>query len=417
MRLGTAMTPDSFSRPLRPAGVLPECAAGGTFILTTILTTRACMGLADDGVHRSSNRRVVRETGSAMQLLRPLNFLIALHLAAAAAAGTFASISPAEENVRIGIINSSTDASFFIADAEGYFKDEGLHAEFVSFDAAAKMLPVLGTGELAAAGGALSSALYNAVESGVEMKAVADKAHHDPSFGHAALVVRKDLIDSGKFKSYADLRGLRIALSGKGTSDESVLNEALKRGGLKWSAANVIYMSFPQQPAAFVNGTIDAGITSEPALTDSLKTGAVVMFARIGKFYPNQQSATVIYGVNFLKGERATAKKFMRAYIRGARFYNDAIVNGVIDGPNAPEVIAILTKYSLVKDPEVYRAATPPAINPDGKLDLASMNKDWQFFKDTGQIDGRVTVDQIVDTSFVDGALSALGPYRRSKSK
>ena len=280
---------------------------------------------------------------------------------------------------------------------------------------AAKMVPVLGSRQLAAGGGAVSSALYNAVERGVEMKVVADKAHHDPNDSHAALLVRKDLIDSGKFKGFKDLRGLTVALSGKGTSDKFVLNEALKRGGLKWGDSNIVYMGFPQHPAAFVNGAIDASLTAEPALTNTLKTGAAVLYARIGQFYPHQQSATVIYGVDFLQKEPDKAEKFMRAFLRGARFYNDAIVNATLTGPTAPAVISILTKYSRIKDPAVYRITTPPAIDPNGKLNLASMRKDWQFFKDTGQIDGSVTVDQIVDLSYVKAALAALGPYRPAK--
>jgi NitT/TauT family transport system substrate-binding protein len=339
-------------------------------------------------------------------------FAIAAALGAAAAGPCHA-----DETVHVGIVNSTTDAPFFIADAKGYFQDEGLKADFIAFDSAAKMVPVLGTGELDAGGGAVSSALYNAVARGVEMKVIADKAHHDPDFGHAALMVRKELIDSGKFKDYADLRGLKVAVSGAGSSDESVLNEALKRGGMKWGDATVIYMGFPQHPAAYVNGAIDAGLTAEPALTNSLKTGAATLFARIGKFYPNQQSAVLIFGANFLKGGRETGRKFVRAYIRAARFYDDAIVDGALTGPTASEVIAILTKYTPIKNPDVYKVTTPPAINPDGKLNLDSMRKDWQFFKDTHQIDGSATVDQVVDLSFVDDALGKLGLYHPAAAK
>lgn len=337
-----------------------------------------------------------------------LLMLLAAMLAAAAALRS----GHAEDVVHVGIINSSTDVPFFIADANGYFKDEGIAVDFVPFDAAAKMVPVLGTGELQVGSGAVSSALYNAVERGIDMKVVADKAHHDPNDSHTALLVRKELIDSGKFRSFKDLKGLKVALSGKGTSDESVLNEALRLGGLKWGDCTVVYMGFPQHPAAFVNGAIDASLTAEPALTNTLKTGAAVLYQRIGQFYPHQQSATVIYGVDFLKNQKSNAEKFMRAYLRGARFYNDAIVNGALTGPNAPAVIAILTKYSLIKDPAVYRVTTPPAIDPNGRLNLDSMRKDWQFFKDTGQIDGTVTVDQVVDLSYAEAALKSLGPYR-----
>lgn len=352
-----------------------------------------------------------------MTVVRRNTLRIVLVLAAVMSEAGFSSRIHAEQDVHVGIVNSTTDASFFIADAKGYFREEGLRVDFVSFDSAAKMVPSLGTGELDAGGGAISSALYNAVARGIEMKVVADKAHHDPSFGHAALLVRKDLIDSGSFRDFKDLRGLKVALSGAGSSDESVLNEALKRGGLRWGDATVVYLGFPQHPAAFINGAIDAGLTSEPALTNGLKTGTAALFARIGQFYPDQQSATVIYGASFLKSKRDAAKKFIRAYIRGARFYNDAIVNGALDGPTAPEVISILTKYSLIKNPDVYKATRPPAIHPDGRLDVASMRNDWQFFKDTRQIDGNVTVDGVVDMSFVEDAVASLGPYRPAQAK
>ena len=46
------------------------------------------------------------------------------------------------ENVTVGIIGSSTDAPIFIADANGYFKDEGLTVKLVQFNSGAKMVPV-----------------------------------------------------------------------------------------------------------------------------------------------------------------------------------------------------------------------------------------------------------------------------------
>ena len=186
-----------------------------------------------------------------MILLRRLRIRNPIQVAAIAACLIFANSSYAAEDVHIGIVNSSTDAPFFMADAKGYFAEEGLHVDILNFAAAAKMVPALGTGELDAGGGAVSVASYNAVARGIDIKVVADKAHHAAGHGHAALLVRKELIDSGKFKNYGDLKGLKVALSGAGTSDELVLNEALKRGGLKWGDSDVVYMGFPQHPAAF----------------------------------------------------------------------------------------------------------------------------------------------------------------------
>jgi NitT/TauT family transport system substrate-binding protein len=332
------------------------------------------------------------------------------YLMVLAATCVLAGVSQAE-TVRVGIVGASSDAPFFIADAKGYFAAEGLTVELVSFDSGAKMVAPLGTGDLDAGGGAASVGLYNAVKRGVGLKIVADKVHYGPGYGFASLLVRKDLIESGKFKSYGDLKGLRVAISGVGIGDESVLNEALKRGGLRWGDATPVYMGFAQHPPALANGAIDASITNEPTSTFIQRQGSAVRFAGNDEFYPNQQTAVLLYGEPFIKNRRETALKFMRAYIQAVRFYNDALAGGHLAGPNGPEVISILAKYSSIKDAVLYRAITPPAIDPDGGVNIESLTKDWQFFRDTGQLDGKVAPADIIDTTFAKEIVNALGPY------
>jgi len=346
------------------------------------------------------------------------NRLLRAGLATAGLAATIVacalSIAQAE-TVRVGIVGASSDAPFFIADAKGFFADEGLTVELMSFDSGAKMVAPLGTGDLDAGGGSASVGLYNAVKRGVGLKIVADKVHYGPGYGFASLLVRKPLVEQGKFKTYADLKGLRVAISGVGIGDESVLNEALKRGGLKWGDANVVYMGFAQHPPALANGAVDASITNEPTSTFIQRQGSAVRFAGNDEFYPNQQTAVLLYGDPFIKNRRAAAQKFMRAYLRAVRFYNDALAGGHLAGPNGPEVIAILTKYSSIKDADLYRAIIPPAIDPNGAVNMDSLTKDWQFFRDSGQLDGKVAPADIVDTSFIKEVVPALGPYVAKK--
>ena len=86
---------------------------------------------------------------------------------------------------------------FFIADKKGYFKAEGLAATMTSFASAAKMIAPLGTGQLDVGGGTVAAGLYNAVERGINIKIVADKASIKDGYEYSTLLVRKDLADSG----------------------------------------------------------------------------------------------------------------------------------------------------------------------------------------------------------------------------
>jgi NitT/TauT family transport system substrate-binding protein len=314
--------------------------------------------------------------------------------------------------VRVGTTNSSSDAPLFIADAKGYFKAEGLEVEFTSFDSAAKMIAPLGTGQLEVGAGSPAAGFFNAVARGLDVRMVADKGSMPPGYGYLPLLVRKDLIDSGKVKSFADLKGLKVALPAQGTTTDATLNEALKKGGLKWTDVEVVYMGFPQHVIAFQNKAIDASVTTEPSATRSEQLGVAVRYGPGDVIYPNQQVAVILYGGKFIKEQPEIGRKFMKAYIRGVRDYNDALKGGKLAGPNAAEIIDILTKATNIKDPKVYAAITPNGVNPDGKLGETSLRHDLQFFRDRGLIEGNVTIEQVMDTSFVNAALKELGPYK-----
>jgi len=317
----------------------------------------------------------------------------------------------ADVNVRVGTSNSSSDVAFYIADKKGYFKQEGINIVLTPFDSAAKMVAPLGTGQLDVGGGAPSAGLYNAVARGIDVKIVADKGSSPPGYGYNPLLVRKDLVDSGRYKSFKDLKGFKVAGPARGTSPDAILNEALKKGGLKFSDVEVVYMGFPQHVLALQNKAVDAAVTTEPSATRAVQAGAAVRYHN-DEIYPNQQIAVTLYSGAFIKSNPDSAKKFMRAYIKAVRDYNDALKDGKLAGTNADEIVKILTEYTNIQDPNVFRTIVPNGCNPDGKVNEASLKKDFEFYKSQGLIEGNVTVEQAVDASFADAAVKELGPYK-----
>src|SRR5713101_7082326 len=95
------------------------------------------------------------------------------------------------------------------------------------------MIAPLGAGQLDVGGGATSAGLFNSAARGIGIKIIADKGSNLPGYSYVSLLVRKELVDSGKFKTLQDLKGLRCAEPGRAGSPGSTLNEALKSvGGL-----------------------------------------------------------------------------------------------------------------------------------------------------------------------------------------
>src|SRR5262249_48196400 len=201
---------------------------------------------------------------------------------------------------------------------------------------------------------------------------------------------------SGRFKGFADLKGMTIAVANFGTGNSSAANEALKKGGLAWGDARMVEINFPQHLTAHANKAIDASMTNEPTATRAVQQGVAVRFAGNDDIYPGQQTAVVLYSEAFARDRPQIALKFMRAYIRAAREYNDALEGGRIAGPNADEVIAILTEYTFIKDANVHRQISPPGIDPDGRLGLASLRNDLAFFREQRLLqDPAITVERI----------------------
>jgi len=317
----------------------------------------------------------------------------------------------AQAPIRVGTLGAISDAPIFIADKKGFFKDEGLTVTMTTFNSAAVMVAPLGAGQLDVGAGSPAAGMYNAVARNINIRIVADKAQSTPGYGATKLIVRKDLVESGRFKGLADLKGMKVAGNAPGVSNTAMLNAMLVSVGLKYSDVDVINLGFPDHFPALQNKSIDAGATIEPIATLAVERGAAVEIMRDDQIYPNHQIATLIYGDHFI-ARRDEAERFMRAYLRGIRFYVRALKDGRLAGETAEEVIPILIEYTSVKNADLLRKITPTGMDPDGRVNIESLQRDVDFYASQGLVQGKVNVASIVDHSFVEAAIKALGPFK-----
>ncbi|MFL4969382.1 MAG: ABC transporter substrate-binding protein [Xanthobacteraceae bacterium] len=332
----------------------------------------------------------------------------ALLAVAMAAAG-----SAAAQTITVGVAAATSDAPIFIADKKGYFKAEGLDVKVASFKSASDMVAPLGTGQLDAGAGSASAGLYNAVARGIKIRIVADKASSPPGYGATKIVVRRDHVDTGRYKEPKDLKGMKFAMNAPGVSNTSTLNTLLKSAGLKYSDVETVDLPLPEHVTVLKNKAVDAAASVEPAPTIAAKNGDAVVIKSDDEILPHHQIAVLLYSEDFALKRQDAARRFMRAYIRAVRFYNDALKDGRLDGPTADEVIAILAEATPIKSRDIYKAITPTGMNPDGRVNAESLAYDLAFYREQGLIRGEVTIDAVVDHSFADAALKELGPYRK----
>lgn len=317
------------------------------------------------------------------------------------------------DEVKIGTPLVISDAPIVIAEAKGYCREQGIRTNLINLVTGSQMVAPLGAGQIDIAAAATSAGLFNAAARGIGLKIVADKGSNLPGYAYVSLIVRKELVDSGKFTTLKDLKGLRVAEPGKGGSTGSTVNQALKSAGLRYDDVVHVYnMGFPEMVTALKNAAIDAAIAPEPFNTFAREQGIAVRFPS-DAFYPRQTIAVVLYGNEFIAKRADVAHRFMLAYLKGVRFYNDAIRDGHFSGPRAAELIDLLVKETRYKDPALYQKIVPNGCDPDGRVDRPSLDTDLAFYRENKFVENdKIGVADVVDDSFVEAALKTLGPYK-----
>ena len=287
----------------------------------------------------------------------------------------------------------------------GYFKEQGITMEVVPFRTTAEAIAPLGTGQIDILVGSLSQALLAAADRDIQLKIVADKSQSLLQWETAYILLRKDLADSGKVKSAADLRGMKVAIPSKGSMGEQVVQRALEQDGLKPSDVETVLLSGADQAPAFANKAIAASFAFEPFVAAGTQQGFATKWIGSSKLFGGKlELATVVYGASLLK-DQDLGRRWMIAYLRGARDFLKAF--SAKEGRD--QVINILAKYTTVTDPKLYDIMELPYLDPNGQIDKSSMDVQYKWFVDMGLYTGKRTFGDITDLSFAEYASQKLG--------
>ena len=303
--------------------------------------------------------------------------------------------TPSLTTVKVGYIPLTSFGPIYFAQEEGYFARQGINLELVKFQSATTALPSLVNGDIAVSGGTLSPGLVNAITKGAHVHIVADKGRTSPgSCTAVGLLVRKDLIDSGAVKEVSDLRGRKIMAS----SDSSYgLYRVLAMGNLTTDDVEVVDMDFASGVVAFKNGGIDAGLLSEPYITQTLNSNSAVVLIPSNVYAPDWP-IPLYYGPAFLDKDPESGRRFMVAYLQGAKQYNEG---------KTERNLAILGNYTKL-DREMLNKSCWMPIAQDGDLPRKPVREymDWMYANQ--KITQNPDDDLLFDMSYVNYANGVL---------
>jgi len=326
----------------------------------------------------------------------------------AAVVGAQAPVQPLSPpaRVQVGSLSVATEAGTFIAMEKGYFLAEGIEVELVPFRSGSEMLPSLATGQIQFGGTGPEPALFNAVLRGVDVKMVGHNSVVGEQDAVGGIVVRQDLIDSGRYRDLSDLRGMTIAVPAPGTFAQLLVERALARGGLTLDDVQLTTLPFTESAVALSNRAVDAALAVEPFITLSAAQNVAQMVIRVGDIFPGAIAGMLMASPVLIRENPEVVRRFVTAHLRGIRDYYRAFV--LQDG-SAPEIVDILVQYTAVKDPALQARLGRHGVDPNGEADVQTFEEIQDTFLRYGTQQGRVEISRLVDRQYLDYALERLG--------
>ena len=288
-------------------------------------------------------------------------------------------------------------APIYLAEKAGYFSQYGISLELINFNRANEAIPLLASGDLDFYAGALNTGLLNVLGQSQDIKVVADRGSVIPgSCTYQAILVRKDLFDSGAITKPEDLKGQIVASSTAGPGG-FLLSNYLAQGGLTLDDVLISDIPTGSYVDGFANKSIAAIVTTELHVTRLLKAGNAVVLARLEDFGAFQVSV-LAFGKNLLVDNPDVGVRFMAAYLLGIQKYNEG---------KTEENIRLLAE-ATGEDPELLRDACWIPIKLDGSINFATVDAFQQWSIQQKQLDNAITEEQFWDPSFLEAANALL---------
>ena len=285
------------------------------------------------------------------------------------------------------IVITATHWPFLIAEQEGMFQREGIDLRRViggNTTATAQAL-VAGSTEFAQMN---LVNLLGANAAGADLVVVA---------GDATVPIYT-LIVHPSIKSYADLKGKRLAITGPTDPLNYVLSRMLAANGLKPADYEMISLGgAPQRLAAVQKGGVAGSLINQPSDFIALASG----FSSLGlstDYVDNFQYTITGTRRDWAQKNRSLVVRFLRAYVRACEFFyeprnKEAVVRALAEKTKSERDEAEKT-YALYMQ-------TKKTIPRDGGVDVQGARRVAENWKEFGLQKMPPAVDSVIDLSYL----------------
>jgi NitT/TauT family transport system substrate-binding protein len=326
------------------------------------------------------------------------------------ATALLAAPADAQTKVKVGALKLTSSAPLFVGVEKGFFREFGIEPELVFFQAAAPIATALAAGQVEVGATGLTAALYNIVLQGERLWIVADKGREWPGYPLVGIVVQRELWERGAIRSVRDLQGKRVGITTLGSTFHYHIGRILEKEGMGLEDVRVVPLQAMAATVEALKGRqVEAIMVPQPFPARVEQEGFGRVLAWAGDLYP-WQIAAIFYSKGFA-ADRRRAVDFMKGYVKASRYYHEAVLvqrdGRIAPGPNHDEVVQITARYTGAR-PEIIRVGFPYQ-DRNGRLLVPDIERQVEWWAARGFLRGVLPLKEIVDTSFLEEAIRALG--------
>ena len=323
-------------------------------------------------------------------------------MAGAMAAGSLpAPAIAANTRIRVGALRFTSHSGSFVALERGYFADAGLDVELKFFQAAQPMAVAIASGDIDYAVTAISGGLISLAQKGA-IKVIGGALAEEEGIDGQQILVSDAAFKAG-VTDPSKLDGRSYGMTQTGSSFHYV--------GSQIAATEGITLSFrPLQKVGAVIGALKSGQIDAWSIVPHIakplaKSGKVHIVGAVQDYVPSYQITTVFTSSANAANERALTESFLAGFTRGVDDYTAAMIDrtGGEDGVNA--MVDLIHKYVYTDRPREKAAPSiingTMRLNKGAALNLASVRHQLDWFKAEGLVDASISIDDLVDRSYV----------------
>ena len=323
-------------------------------------------------------------------------------IGAAAGSALAAPVLAANKKIVVGALRFTSHSGSFIAVERGYFADAGLDVELKFFQAAQPMAVAIASGDVDYAVTAVSGGLISLADKGA-IKVIGGALSEEPGIDGQKILASDAAFQAG-LTSPAALGGKSYGVTHAGSSFHYM--------GSKVAQAEGVEVSFkPLQKVGAIIGALKSGQIDAWSIVPHIAkplagSGAVHIIGNVSDYLPHYQVTTVFTSAKNAADERGQTGDFLAGFGKGVSDYNSTMIDKASGEDGVQGMVDLIHKYVYTDRPRERAAKSiingTMRINEGSRLNLASLQDQLSWFQSEGLVDGDITLDTLVDTSYVD---------------